>query len=91
MRSNIKSLITGGGKNLGPIMGTTRHMTIEVTGTPGTITGSKSVTGVAYTEMDTYDFEGPVETFDIDVDAFGTFVHLSTTGTFTDAWIITEG
>lgn len=90
MKSNISSLITGD-TVLGPITGTTRHMTIEVTGTAGTITGAKSVTGEVFTDVDTYDFTGPTETFDIEVDAAGTIIKLTTTGTFTAVWLITEG
>lgn len=91
MKSNITSLITNEGKTLGPIEGSTRHMTIEITGTAGTITGAKSVNGEVFTSVDAYDFAGPTETFDIDVNARDTIVQLTTTGTFEEAWLITEG
>lgn len=91
MKSEITSLISQDSKTLGPIAGTTRHMTIEVTGTAGTITGSKSVNGEVFTDVDTYTFTGPTETFDIDVNAVGTLIKLTTTGTFTAVYLITEG
>ena len=91
MKSNITSLITNEGKTLGPIEGTTRHMTIEITGTAGTITGAKSVNGETFTSVDVYDFAGPTETFDIDVNTPNTVIQLTTTGSFTEAWLITEG
>lgn len=87
---DITSLITST-TELGPITGTTRHMTIEITGTEGTITGYKSVNGETFTAVDTYDFAGDTETFDIDVNVPGTVVKLTTTGTFTAATLITEG
>ncbi len=91
MKMNITGLINTDGTVLGPIEATTRHMTIEVTGTAGTITGAKSVDGETFTDVDTYDFTGPTETFDIDVNTPGTIIQLTTTGTFTAASIITEG
>ena len=91
MKTNVTGLINAAGTVLGPIAGTTRHMTIEVTGTAGTITGAKSVNGEVFTDMDTYDFTGPTETFDIDVDCPGTIIKLTTTGTFEAATLITEG
>lgn len=91
MKINITGLIQEGGTVIGPIEATTRHMTIQITGTAGTITGAKSVTGEVFTAVDTYDFSGPTETFDIDVDTAGTIIQLTTTGTITEAWLITEG
>lgn len=91
MKTDITSLITNEGKSLGPFGATSRHMTIEITGTAGTITGAKSVNSEVFTDVDTYDFTGPTETFDIDVNAAGTIVQLTTTGTFTAASLITEG
>ena len=91
MKTEVTGSIKEGGTVLGPIEATTRHMTIEITGTAGTITGAKSVTGEVFTNMDTYDFTGPTETFDIDLDTPCTIIQLTTTGTFTSAWLITEG
>lgn len=76
---------------IGPIEATTRHMTVEITGTAGTITGAKSVNGEVFSAVDTYDFAGPTETFDIDVNTPNVIIQLTTTGTFTEAWLITEG
>lgn len=91
MKTNITGLITNEGTAIGPIAATTRHMTVQITGEAGTITGSKSVDGETFTDVDTYDFTGPVETFDIDVNAAGTVIKLTTTGSFTSAWLILEG
>lgn len=91
MKTNITGLIQEGGKVLGPIEATTRHMTIEIVGEAGTITGAKSVNGETFTDVDTYDFTGPVETFDIDVNVSATVIQLTTTGSFTSAWLILEG
>ena len=91
MKTNITGLIQEGGTVLGPIVATTRHMTIEIVGEAGTITGAKSVTGNAFSNIDTYNFTGPTETFDIDVNTPGTIIQLTTTGTFTEGWLITEG
>ena len=91
MKMNVTGLLNGDGTVLGPIEATTRHMTIEVTGTSGTITGAKSIDGETFTDVDTYDFSGPTETFDIDVNTPGTVIQLTTTGTITAATIITEG
>lgn len=91
MRTEITGLIQEGGQVIGPIEATTRHMTIEITGEAGTITGSKSINGEVFTDVDTYAFTGPVETFDIDVNAAGTVIQLTTTGSFTSAWLILEG
>ena len=91
MKTNITGLITNEGTAIGPIAATTRHMTVQITGEAGTITGSKSVDGETFTDVDTYDFTGPTETFDIDVNTPGTIIQLSTTGTFTEAWLILEG
>lgn len=91
MKTNITGLIHEGGKVIGPIEATTRHMTIEIVGETGTITGAKSVNGEAFTDVDTYNFNGPVETFDIDVNVAGTSIQLTTTGSFTSAWLILEG
>lgn len=91
MKMNITGLISNDGTEIGPIEATTRNMTIEITGTAGTISGSKSVSGETYTIADTYEFTGPTETFDIDVNVPGTMIMLSTTGTFTSAALITEG
>ena len=91
MKTNITGLIQEGGTVLGPIEATTRHMTIQITGTAGTITGAKCVKGDVFTDVDTYDFTGPTETFDIDVNTPGTIIQLTTTGSFTSAWLITEG
>lgn len=91
MKTEITGLLNEAGTVLGPIEATTRHMTIQITGTAGTITGAKSVTGEVFTNMDTYTFSGPTETFDIDVDCPGTIIQLTTTGTITSAWLITEG
>jgi len=91
MKTNITGLIHEGGKVIGPIEATTRHMTIEIVGETGTITGAKSVNGEAFTDVDTYNFTGPVETFDIDVNVAGTSIQLTTTGSFTSAWLILEG
>ena len=91
MKQNLTELISNDGKTLGPIEATTRNMTIELTGTAGTITGAKSVNGEVFTDTDTFDFSGPTETFDIDVNVAGTIVKLTTTGTITAAWLITEG
>ncbi len=91
MKQNLTELISNDGKSLGPIEATTRNMTIEITGTEGTITGAKSVNGEVFTDTDTFDFSGPTETFDIDVNVAGTIVKLTTTGTITAAWLITEG
>lgn len=91
MKTNVTGLLNADGTVLGPISGTTRHMTIQITGTAGTITGSKLVNGETFTDVDTYDFTGPTETFDIDVNTPGTVIQLTTTGTITEAWLITEG
>lgn len=91
MKTNITGLIQEGGTVLGPIEATTRHMTIQLTGTAGTITGAKSLDGETFTNADTYTFTGPTETFDIDVNTPGTIIQLTTTGTFTEGWLITEG
>lgn len=91
MKTNITGLITNEGTAIGPIAATTRHMTVQITGEAGTITGSKSVDGETFTDVDTYDFTGPTETFDIDVNAAGTVIQLTTTGSFTSAWLILEG
>ena len=91
MDTNITSLISADGKSLGPIVATTRHMTVEVIGTAGVITGAKSVKGEEFTGVDVYDYTGPDETFDIDVNTPNTVIQLTTTGSFTEAWLITEG
>lgn len=91
MKTEITGLIQEGGTVIGPIEATTRHMTIEIAGEAGTITGAKSINGETFTDVDTYDFTGPVETFDIDVNAAGTVIQLTTTGSFTSAWLILEG
>ena len=91
MKTNISGLILEEGKVIGPIAATTRHMTIQIEGREGTITGAKSVDGINFTDVDTYEFTGPIETFDIDVNAAGTIIQLTTTGVFGDAWLITEG
>ena len=91
MKTEITGLIQEGGTVLGPIEATARHMTIEIVGEAGTITGAKSINGETFTDVDTYDFTGPVETFDIDVNAAGTVIQLTTTGSFTSAWLILEG
>ena len=91
MKTEITGLLNAAGTVLGPIAATTRHMVIEVTGTAGTITGAKSVNGEVFTDADTYTFTGPTETFDIDVNTPGTIIQLTTTGTITSAWLITEG
>lgn len=91
MKTEITGLLNAAGTVLGPIAATTRHMVIEVEGEAGTITGAKSVTGKAFTDADTYDFTGPQETFDIDVNTPGTIILLTTTGIITRAWLITEG
>ena len=91
MKTNITGLLNEGGTVLGPINGTTRHMTVQITGTAGTITGGKLVDGETFTDVDTYDFTGPTETFDIDVNTPCTVIQLTTTGTITEAWLITEG
>lgn len=93
MKTEITGLIQEGGTVLGPIEATTRHMTIEISGTAGTITGAKNVSGRydTYTDVDTYEFTGPVETFDIDVNTPGTIIMLKTTGTFVNAVLLTEG
>ena len=91
MKTNITGLIQDGSTVLGPIAATTRHMTVEITGTAGAITGAKSVNGEVFTSVDAYDFAGPTETFDIDVNTRDTIVQLTTTGTFEEAWLITEG
>lgn len=91
MKTNITGLITNEGTAIGPIAATTRHMTVQITGEAGTITGSKSVDGETFTDVDTYDFTGPTETFDIDVNTPGTIIQLTTTGSFTSAWLILEG
>ena len=91
MKTEITGLIKEGGMVLGPIEATTRHMTIQIKGEAGTITGAKCIIGDVFTDVDTYDFTGPVETFDIDVNAAGTVIQLTTTGSFTSAWLILEG
>ena len=91
MKTEISGLIGNDGKSLGPIEATTRHMTVEINGDAGTITGSKSVTGENYTDVDTYNFTGPIETFDIDVNTPGTIIMLTTSGSFKNAYLITEG
>lgn len=91
MKQNLTELISNDGKTLGPIAATTRNMTIEITGTAGTITGAKSVNGTVFTDTDTFTFSGDTETFDIDVNVAGTIIQLTTTGTFESAWLITEG
>lgn len=91
MKTEITGLIQEGGTVLGPIAATTRHMTVEITGTAGAITGAKSVNGETFTSVDVYDFAGPTETFDIDVNTPNTVIQLTTTGTFEEAWLITEG
>ena len=91
MKTEVTGLLNEGGTVLGPIEATTRHMVIEITGTSGTITGAKSVNGKTFTDADTYEFTGPTETFDIDVNTPRTIIQLTTTGTITSAWLITEG
>ena len=91
MKTEITGLIQEGGTVLGPIEATTRHMTIEIVGEAGTITGAKCIIGDVFTDVDTYDFTGPVETFEIDVNAAGTVIQLTTTGIFDSAWLILEG
>ena len=91
MKTNITGLITNEGTAIGPIAAPTRHMTVQITGEAGTITGSKSVDGETFTDVDTYDFTGPTETFDIDVNTPGTIIQLTTTCSFTSAWLIMEG
>lgn len=91
MKTEITGLIQEGGTVLGPIEATTRHMTIQIKGEAGKITGAKSVTGDSYSNIDTYTFTGPKETFDIDVNTPGTIIQLTTTGSFMEAWLITEG
>lgn len=91
MKSTITSLINEAGTQLGPIEGTSRHMAIQITGTAGTITGSISVDGETFTDIDTYSFTGPTETLSIEAPAAGIYMKLTTTGTFTAAYLITEG
>lgn len=91
MKINVTGLINNLGTVLGPIEATTRHMTIEIFGEPGIITGAKSVLGDVFTDMDTYSFNGPKETFDIDVNCPGTIIQLTTTGIINKAYLITEG
>lgn len=88
VRTDVSNYITGEGKVLGPLTDTTRHMTVEITGTAGTVTALQSVNGDVYTEVDTFDFSGPTETFDIDVNVDGTKVKLTTTGTFAKVWLL---
>ena len=87
---DVSNYITDGNTVLGPLTNTVRHMTVEITGTTGTITAMVSVNGDVYTETDTFDFVGPVETFDIDLNVDGTKVMLKTTGTITKAMLIME-
>lgn len=89
MKTEITSLING--NTLGPIEGTTPNMVIEIVGTAGTITGSISVNGETWTDVDTYDMTGTDETFNIYVAAAGVLVKLTTTGSFTEAYLIKEG
>ena len=88
---DVSNYITADNTELGPLSNTRRHMTVEITGTAGTITAMVSVNGDVYTETDTFDFVGPVETFDIDLNVDGTKVKLVTTGTITKALLIMEG
>ena len=87
---DVSNYITADNTELGPLSNTVRHMTVEITGTAGTITAMVSVNGDVYTETDTFDFVGPVETFDIDLNVDGTKVKLVTTGTITKALLIME-
>lgn len=89
MKYEITSLING--NVLGPIEGTTPNMAIEIVGTAGTITGAISVNGENWTDVDTYDMSGTDETFNIYVSAPGVLVRLTTTGSFTQAYLIKEG
>lgn len=86
---DISSSIGNDGTTIGPITAT-RNMTIQITGEAGTITGAISVDGETFTDMDTYSFTGPTETFDIVVGTNGTVIQLTTTGTFSSATLIKE-
>lgn len=87
---DVSNYITADNTVLGPLTNTVRHMTVEITGTTGTITAMVSVNGDVYTDTDTFAFVGPVETFDIDLNVDGTKVMLKTTGTITKAILIME-
>ena len=88
MISKATSLINEAGTDLGPIERTSRNMAIQVTGEAGTITGSTSIDGVNFSDIDTYDFTGPTEVIAVTVPC--TIVKFTTTGTFTEAWVVTE-
>lgn len=69
-----------------------RHMSVSVSGTVGTITGSIShAEDGTYTPISTIVMDAADFTFGIDVDCAGVAVKLETTGTFTSATIIMEG
>lgn len=89
MKDTITSLINEAGTELGPFTASS-HMAIQITGEAGTITGSISVDGETFTDIDTYSFTGPTETLNIDAVA-GVQVKLTTTGTFTAALLVKEG
>ena len=90
MSDNITGLINEAGTTLGPFVAS-RHMAVQITGEAGTITGSISVDGETFTDIDTCSFTGPTETLSIEAPAAGVMVQLTTTGTFTAALLIKEG
>lgn len=89
MKANL--IISEDGKSTTFIAGS-RHMSVEMVGTAGTISGSTShaedgtFTAINSIVMDTTDF-----TFGIDVDCAGVAVKLETTGSFTSGTVIMEG
>lgn len=82
-------MINEAGTSLGPIVAS-RNMTLQATGTAGTVTGYISLDGETWTAINTYSFTGETETFDILVNTPGTLVKLETTGTFTAAMLLKE-
>lgn len=69
-----------------------RHATIVMEGTAGTITASISADGENWTEQDTYEMEGTRATVPATFNcATGTLVQFETTGTFTNFEVIWEG
>lgn len=89
MKDTITSLISEDGSTLGPFIAS-RHMAVQITGEAGTITGSISVDGETFTDIDTYSFTGPTETISIEAPVAGVSVKLTTTGSFTAAELVKE-
>ena len=66
-------------------------MTLELVGRVGTLTGSISVNGDFYTDLATLKVSGANYIFGVDVNAAGTLVKITATGTIISAYLITEG